>query len=77
MFENELITQGLMIAGMGMGTVIVFLCTLILSMLVMANCVKFLNQKFPVVVAQATSAKKIVSNDNAIIAAVIAAAKRV
>ena len=76
MFENELITQGLMIAGMGMGVVILFLCILIFAMLVMAKVVAYVNKICPIAVAQATSAQKSTNNDESVIAAVIAAAKR-
>ena len=76
MFENELVTQGLTIAAMGMGVVIAFLCILIVSMSVMSLVVQQLNKMFPVAVAQAATVKKVVTSDDSIIAAVIAAAKR-
>ena len=76
MFENELINQGLSIAAMGMGTVITFLCILIVAMFFMSLVVGILNKIFPVAVAQVTQVKKAISNDDAIIAAVIAAAQR-
>ena len=76
MFENELMTQGLTIAGMGMGIVLSFLCILIISMLIMAKVVAFINKICPVAAAQSAPAQKAASSEDSIIAAVIAAAKK-
>ena len=75
MLENELINQGLTIAAMGMGFVLLFLCILIVAMWVMTFVVGKLNVMFPVAV-QSQQVKKIAMNDDSVIAAVIAIAKR-
>ena len=72
---NELFLEGLSAMLIGMGTVLSFLCLMIVSMHVMSACVKKLNEIFPEAVPQiAGSAKKIASGDDSEIAAAIVAA---
>ena len=49
---NELLAQGLAVMCIGMGTVLAFLCTTILSMFVMSKIVRKLNEIFPEVIPQ-------------------------
>lgn len=77
MFENELITQALVIAAMGMGIVISFLCILIFAMSAMAKVIVYINKICPVAVVQSALTQKVALNDDSIIAAVIAAAKKI
>ena len=44
---NEILSEGLVMMCIGMGTVLLFLCTLIVSMLIMSACVAKLNKWFP------------------------------
>ena len=72
---NELFLEGLSAMLIGMGTVLSFLCLMIVSMHVMSACVKKLNEIFPEAVPQvAGGAKKIASGDDSEIAAAIVAA---
>lgn len=73
---NEILSEGLALMCIGMGTVLLFLCTLILSMNVMSVCVLKLNEIFPEAGAntKGTSGKSPVSNNDDAIAVAIAAA---
>ena len=60
--------------GIGMGTVLVFLCILIGSMRIMSTIVLYLNKIFPEKVETVQKAvKKVVSNDDEAIAVALAA----
>lgn len=71
---NELLEQGLAIMGIGIGTVLMFLCTMILAMYIMSVVVKNLNKIFPEAIPQgAENAKVVSSNDEEVAVAVLAA----
>lgn len=65
---------GFTLMGIGMGTVLVFLCILIDSMRIMSTIVLYLNKIFPEKVETVQKAvKKVVSNDDEAIAVALAA----
>lgn len=65
---------GFILMGIGMGTVLVFLCVLIGSMRIMSTIVLYLNKIFPEKVETVQKAvKKVVSNDDEAIAVALAA----
>lgn len=65
---------GFTLMGIGMGTVLVFLCILIGSMRIMSMIVLYLNKIFPEKVETVQKAvKKVVSNDDEAIAVALAA----
>lgn len=65
---------GFTLMGIGMGTVLVFLCVLIGSMRIMSTIVLHLNKIFPEKVETVQKAvKKVVSNDDEVIAVALAA----
>lgn len=65
---------GLQMMGIGMGFVLCFLCILIFSMMIMSKVVGYLNKIFPEAVEEVKkAAKKIATDDDSVIAAVIAA----
>lgn len=65
---------GFTLMGIGMGTVLVFLCVLIGSMRIMSTIVLYLNKIFPEKVETVQKAvKKVVSNDDEVIAVALAA----
>lgn len=65
---------GFTLMGIGMGTVLVFLCLLIGSMRIMSTIVLYLNKIFPEKVETVQKAvKKVVSNDDEAIAVALAA----
>ncbi len=71
---NELLTQGVAVMCVGMGTVLAFLCITIGAMFVMSTIVTKLNKLFPEAVPQAAGATRaVLSNDDEIAAAIIAA----
>ena len=71
---NELLTQGVAVMCIGMGTVLAFLCITIGAMFVMSTIVAKLNKLFPEVVPQTAGAtRSVASNDDEIAAAIIAA----
>lgn len=73
---SENLIEGLTLLAMGMGFVLTFLCTMIISMTIMSKVVGYLNKIFPVVVEGAdkkTPAKTI--GDDAAIALALAIAK--
>ena len=61
---NETFIQSLTVMFIGMGTVLAFLCTTIISMLVMAKVVKKLNEFFPEAVPQAAGTCKVAQAAN-------------
>lgn len=64
---------GFTLMGIGMGTVLVFLCVLIGSMRIMSTIVLYLNKIFPEKVETVQKAvKKVVSNDDEAIAVALA-----
>ena len=73
--NSELWIQGLVAMCIGMGTVLSFLCSMIVAMTVMSAVVRKLNQIFPEAVPQvASGAKKVSSsNDEEIAVAIISA----
>lgn len=72
---NELWIEGLSAMLIGMGTVLSFLCVMIISMFFMSKIVRKLNEIFPEAVPANASAKKVVaaSDDSEIAAAIVAA----
>lgn len=65
---------GFTLMGIGMGTVLTFLCVLIASMRIMSTIVLYLNKIFPEKVETVQKAvKKVVSNDDEAIAVALAA----
>lgn len=65
---------GFTLMGIGMGTVLVFLCVLIGFMRIMSTIVLYLNKIFPEKVETVQKAvKKVVSNDDEAIAVALAA----
>ena len=71
---NNLVVEGLSAMLIGMGTVLSFLCLMIISMFVMSAIVRKLNVIFPEAVPQAANVKKTASGDDSEIAAAIIAA---
>ena len=71
---NELLVEGLSAMLIGMGTVLSFLCLMIISMFFMSKIVRKLNKIFPEAIPVSAGAKKIASSDDAEIAAAIVAA---
>ena len=69
------IKEGLSMMLVGMGTVLVFLCIMIVSMYIMSACVRKLNEIFPepVAVSGGSKAKPKSSDDSEIAAAIVAA----
>lgn len=72
---NDLVTlleQGVAVMCIGMGTVLTFLCVMIVSMFVMSKVVRKLNELFPVAAPQTAGAPKTAaSNDDENIAVAI------
>lgn len=70
-----ILQEGFSMMLVGMGTVLVFLCIMIVAMNIMSACVKKINEIFPEPVAQTAGAKKSVkaSDDSEIAAAIVAA----
>lgn len=73
---NEILSEGLAMMLIGMGTVLIFLCIMIICMYVMSWAVSKINKIFPEPVAQVAGGakKKTVSNDDSEIAAAVVAA---
>lgn len=71
-----ILKEGVSMMLIGMGTVLTFLCTMIIAMFIMSLVVRKLNQIFPEPVVQPTGgrAKKAASSDDAEIAAAVVAA---
>ena len=72
---NEILSEGLVMMCIGMGTVLMFLCTLIVAMQVMSACVIKLNKWFP---EAGVNVKPTVNtpNDEAVAVAIAAAIAR-
>ena len=72
---NELLIEGLSAMFIGMGTVLSFLCLMMISMFVMSKVVRKLNEIFPEAVPAAAGAKKVAAkgDDSEIAAAIVAA----
>ena len=72
---NELLLEGLSAMLIGMGTVLSFLCLMIISMFVMSSAVRKLNVIFPEALPAVSGVKKAVSggDDSEIAAAIVAA----
>ena len=74
---NELLIEGLSAMLIGMGTVLSFLCLMIVSMFIMSKVVRKLNEIFPEAVPQAaggSKSKAVTKSDDSEIAAAIVAA---
>jgi len=71
---NEILSEGLVMMCIGMGTVLMFLCTLIISMRIMSACVAKLNEWFPVAEQVVTAAKPVKASSDDAVAVAIAAA---
>ena len=71
---NELLIEGLSAMLIGMGTVLSFLCLMIIFMFFMSRIVKKLNEIFPEAVPAGINVKKQTSNDDSEVAAAIVAA---
>ena len=72
--NSELWIQGLVAMCIGMGTVLSFLCLMIVSMTIMSAVVKKLNQIFPEAVPQQAGVKKAAaSNDEEVAVAILSA----
>ncbi len=74
---NELLIEGLSAMLIGMGTVLSFLCLMIISMFIMSKVVRKLNEIFPEAVPQAAGggkSKAVAKSDDSEIAAAIVAA---
>ena len=56
-FNLELLNQGLIAMGIGMGVVLSFLIVLIVAMVVMSSVVGYLNKIFPEVIAAPAKTK--------------------
>ena len=72
---NELLIEGLSAMLIGMGTVLSFLCLMIISMFIMSGVVKKLNEIFPEAVPAGAGVnnKKPANGDESEVAAAIAA----
>lgn len=64
MNDLTLLEQGVAVMCVGMGTVLTFLCTMIVSMFIMGKVVGKLNELFPVAAPQAAGAPKTVASDD-------------
>ena len=71
---NELLIEGLSAMFIGMGTVLSFLCLMIIAMFIMSKIVRKLNEIFPEAVPQTAGAAKkaVVSDDSEVAAAIVA-----
>ena len=69
--NSELWIQGLVAMCIGMGTVLSFLCLMIIVMHIMSAIVKKLNLIFPEVIAQPAVVKKVSSSNDEEIAVAI------
>lgn len=71
---NGIISEGLVMMCIGMGTVLLFLCTLIIAMNVMSFFVGKLNKIFPEATPAASGTKPAaISNDDAVAVAIAVA----
>ena len=71
---NELLIEGLSAMLIGMGTVLSFLCLMIVSMFFMSKIVRKLNEIFPEAIPAGAGVKTTTSNDDSEVAAAIVAA---
>lgn len=72
---NELLIEGLSAMLIGMGTVLSFLCLMIISMFIMSKIVRKLNEIFPEAIPVAAAKPRAVTagDDSEIAAAIVAA----
>ena len=72
---NETLDNGLTIMLIGMGTVLLFLCLMIFSMIIMSKVVIYLNKIFPEAIPETASSKKTAksANDEEIAVAILSA----
>ena len=70
---NELLIEGLSAMLIGMGTVLSFLCLMIISMFIMSKVVIKLNEIFPEAVPGGKCTVPVKSDDSEIAAAIVAA----
>lgn len=71
---NDILNEGLVMMCIGMGTVLLFLFTLIISMHIMSACVAKLNEWFPVADSGNAKTAPTRTNDDSEVAVAIAAA---
>ena len=70
---NELLVEGLSAMLIGMGTVLSFLCLMIISMFIMSKVVRKLDEIFPEAVPAAAAKVPVKSDDSEVAAAIVAA----
>lgn len=70
---NEILSEGLVMMCIGMGTVLLFLCTLIIAMNVMSVVVGQLNKWFPEAVVNVKPAPVRTTDDSEVAVAIAAA----
>lgn len=74
---NSMLTNGVTVMLIGMGTVLTFLCIMIFAMIIMSKIVCYLNRLFPeLVAAGAVKKPAAASSDDGIAAAIVAAIAR-
>jgi sodium pump decarboxylase gamma subunit len=71
---SELLVEGLSAMLIGMGTVLSFLCLMIISMFFMSKIVRKLNEIFPEAIPVSAGNKKVTNSDDSEVAAAIVAA---
>lgn len=71
---NTHLVEGLITMLIGMGTVLTFLCLMIVSMYIMSAVVRYLNKIFPEAVVQpaGSKVKSTASDDEAVAVAILA-----
>lgn len=70
---NEVLSEGLAMMLIGMGTVLMFLCIMIVCMNVMSWAVAKINTMFPEPVVQQAGGNKKTGDESEIVAAIVAA----
>ena len=70
---NELLFDGIALMFIGMGTVFLFLCIMIVAMHGMGGVIKYLNKFFPEDVVQPAKASKPAADEEAVAVAVLKA----
>ena len=72
---NSVLTEGLTVMFIGMGTVLMFLCIMVFAMIIMSKTISFLNKFFPEAAAVPVGRKQTTVNngvDDAVAAAIAA-----
>ena len=70
---NELLIEGLSAMLIGMGTVLSFLCLMIISMFIMSKVVRKLNEIFPEAIPAVKSSVPVETDASEVAAAIVAA----